>query len=246
MPKKPIKKPVKQTKPGKYCADRIVITMVVDESGSMDSLLSATIEGFNAYIDTLKRDIERGYFSAFKFNAITGVTTLQSGATISEAMHLSTSNYFPVGGTPLLDAVGEAIRKTDALMVSQDANRAVVVIQTDGAENASRSFNLSQIKQMIEERQTKGWQFVFIGAGINAFADATRMGIAAMNTMSYAPTGFATRAVFEAMGQNTRMFANCASADMGFSTSQSAASGESASILKQKMASKNRPQSRSA
>lgn len=241
-------KKTKHSKPAtrRAAPARIFVTMVVDESGSMEHLAAATMDGFNSYVDALKRDGATGLFSAFKFNAFGGVKTLQCGATISEAMHLSPVNYQPNGGTPLLDAVGEAIRSTDAMMVNYDVKRAIIVIQTDGEENASRSHSLPQIKQMIEERQTKGWQFVFIGAGINAFADATRMGIYAMNTMSYLNNAAGTRAVFNAMAQNTQSYAQGQMMNMGFSAQQSAASGESAAILKQKLASPIIPQSRSA
>lgn len=227
----------------KKSAEAVVITMVVDESGSMAHLAGATMDGFNAYVDALKKEMGdlATYFSAMTFNTM-GVKKLQVGAKIAAAIHLSTENYRPDHGTPLLDAVGKAITATDEVMKQQAGTKAIIVIQTDGEENSSVEYDLHNLKLMIEARQAKGWQFVFIGAGINAFMDATKMGIATANTMSYQPTGQHTGAIFASTAANTRAYGSGASGSMNYSHLQSAAAGEDPSITLAKMKPQPKPQ----
>lgn len=216
--------------------DAAVITMVVDESGSMMHLQDATIAGFNEYVSALQCDLKdmNTYFSATTFDT-RGIRKLQVGVPINEAVKLSIANYVPNGGTPLLDAVGAAITATEEVVKQQNGTKIVVVIQTDGEENSSQKYNLATIKTMIEERQAKGWQFVFIGAGINAFADATKMGINAGSTMSYGANDANTRAVFAATANNTQAFARGMCANMTYSAGQSVRAGEDPTITLQKL-----------
>lgn len=202
----------------------------------MHPLRDATMSGFNEYVDTLKRDLGDGrvYFSAITFDT-KGVRKLQVGAPIKNAISLHHENYRPAGGTPLLDAVGKAILATEEVMTQQKGTKVIVVIQTDGEENASREYDLAQIKEMIETRQAKDWQFVFIGAGINAFADGVKMGIISANTMSYGADPVHTRSTFAATASNTRMFSAGLSASMNYSGPQSEASGEAADITAAKL-----------
>jgi hypothetical protein len=212
----------------------VVITMVVDESSSMTALFDATCSGFNEYLATIRRTLadRRAHFSAITFNT-SGIRTLQHGAALSETVVLGRHNYRPAGGTPLLDAVGQAITATEDVVRAAwcVGARVVVVIQTDGEENASAKFGLADIKTMIEDRQAKGWEFVFIGAGINAFADGARMGIHSMNTMSYTADVECSRNTFGSMACNTAAYATGASGTMNFSVGQSVASGEDAGII---------------
>lgn len=226
MSKKTEKKAVKSS----------VITMVVDESGSMTHLFDATVAGFNEYVGTLQKDMkgDKAYFSAITFDS-TGIRKLQTGAPLSDAVSLNRENYKPNAYTPLLDAVGSAIKATDEVMAKEKADKAVIVIQTDGQENASKDHTLSQIKMMIEDRQAKGWQFVFIGAGIDAFGDAAKMGISVINTVSYRPDAAGTRHIFDAMASNTASYASGSTMDMHFTESQSLRAGESKQYFAAKM-----------
>lgn len=216
--------------------ESVVITMVVDESGSMAHLYDATVAGFNEYVTTLQKDkmAARSYFSAITFDT-RGIRKLQVGANLNEAIKLGRHNYQPTGGTPLLDAVGVAIAATDQVMAAEEAKKAIVVIQTDGEENSSREQNLSAIKVMIEERQAKGWQFVFIGAGINAFADASKMGIHALNTMSYSADATGTQNVYAATAHNSTLFGSGLTVSMNYSEGQSRSAGEKPEILRAKL-----------
>jgi hypothetical protein len=220
----------------KKCVDTTVITMVVDESGSMAHLAEATMAGFNEYVTTVQKKLKEqpAYFSAITFDT-RGIRKLQVGAKLWDAIKLTPANYQPTGGTPLLDAIGSAIAATDQVMLQEKAKKAIVVIQTDGEENSSREQNLAGIKALIEARQGQGWQFVFIGAGINAFADAQKMGIHSMNTMSYQADAIGTRSTFGATAGNTANYASGLASSMNYTQAQSRASGEDKKILRAKM-----------
>lgn len=220
----------------KKCVESVVVTMVVDESGSMASLCAPTMAGFNEYVETIQKKMKAipTYFSAITFDT-RGIRKLQVGAALKDAIKLSAANYNPTGGTPLLDAVGSAISATDEVMDKEKAHKAIVVIQTDGEENSSREHTLASIKTMIKERQYKNWEFVFIGAGINAFADATKMGISGANTMSYAADAGSTRAVFGATASNSAGYGSGESASMNYTSMQSRLSGENKKITMLKM-----------
>lgn len=236
--KKAVKTAVKKPEPKKAKKlSSVAVTMVVDESGSMTMLFDATVAGFNEYVSTLKQDTKTPcYFSAITFDSA-AIRKHQTGAALKDAMTLSRDNYKPGQWTPLLDAIGEAIKLTEKVMANKAAQKAIVVIQTDGQENSSKEFKLQQIKQMIEERQAKGWQFVFIGAGINAFADATSLGIEALNTVSYSPDAKGTRATFAATAMNTNSMRSGLTASMSYSRGQTMAAGESDVIWQQKVGS---------
>jgi Mg-chelatase subunit ChlD len=224
-----MKKPVKT-------AESVVVTMLLDESGSMVSVLDATISGFNEYVGTLKRDMaeQRVYFSAVKFDT-EGVRKLQVGVPICDAVTLGRHNYRPNSGTPLLDAVGKTLRATEDVVAKHDAKKVIVVIQTDGAENASVEFTLAEIKAMIEAKQAKGWQIMFIGAGINAFADGVKYGITGANTMSYGKDRSGTIGAFRATAANSAMFASGEIKTMNYNATQSLAAGEDLNITRAKL-----------
>lgn len=217
--------------------ESVVVSMLLDESGSMSSLWDATISGFNEYVDTLRRKMkgQAVHFSALKFDT-SGINKLQVGANIEDAIRLTKQNYAPNGGTPLLDAVARTIQATDEVAGKNKATKIIVVIQTDGEENSSRDFTLDQVKVMVEERQGKGWEFVFIGAGINAFAAGSAFGIHAMNTMSYGANSVNTAAIFTASANNTVSYASGMAQNMNYSSKQSRLAGESDSILRSKLA----------
>lgn len=205
-----------------------VITMVVDESGSMASLWQPTMSGFNEYVETLKKKLKgKSYFSAITFDS-RGVRKLQVGAPIAEAIQLNQGNYTPTGGTPLIDAAVKAIHATEEVVTKEGGTKVIVVVQTDGEENASREFTLAHLKTMVEERTAKGWEFVFIGAGINAFAQGATFGFQARNTMSYVPDVAGTQSTFASTAVNSASYISGQSRSMGYSSAQRTTSGESA------------------
>lgn len=215
---------------------KTVITMLIDESGSMQALFQPTCDGFNEYVTTVSKKLSKDntYFSAIKFDS-NGIRKLQVGTPIAQAVHLSSENYRPNGMTPLLDAIGKAIAATDEVVAKEKAENVIMVVQTDGHENCSVEYNLQSIKQLVENRTGQGWQFVFMGAGINAFEDATKMGFSGAATMSYGRDAGATRAMFGATASNTAFYATGMSANMNYTAAQSKAAGEDVDITRAKL-----------
>lgn len=208
-------------------SETTVITMVVDESGSMAHLREATQDGFNEYVQSLQTSMkdEAVYFSAILFDT-RGIRKLQVGSPLKDAVKLTVDNYTPTGGTPLLDATGRAIAATDEVMATHKGTKAIVVVQTDGEENSSQVYTLAVIKTMIEERTAKGWQFVFMGCGIDAYKSGAGMGFSRGSTVSYGATGQSTRATFAATASNTTLYSGGQSATMNYADAQKAAAGD--------------------
>jgi hypothetical protein len=123
------------------------------------------------------------------------------GAPLPEITHLDPQTFVPRGGTPLLDATGLLIGRT---MVDQSARIAaglqaediIFVTVTDGEENQSREFNLAQIRELVEKRTEEGWAFIYLSAGIDAYADAAQMGIHSGDTQQWKRDGKNARLAF--------------------------------------------------
>lgn len=163
------------------------IMLVVDRSGSMEAIRQDAMGGVNRFIlDQAEKPGE-------------AVLTLVQFDTEYEFVHRAkpikgVPEYVltPRGGTALLDAVGRAINETgERLAAMPEANRpglVVFVVMTDGEENSSREFRKSQIKEKISHQQDKyGWQFVFLGANQDAFAEAGAMGMQAQAAANFTP-----------------------------------------------------------
>lgn len=207
-----------------------LITFVLDRSGSMLSVLPATIEAFNAYLGSLAAADGESLFNLVQFDT-RGIDKVVFEKPVKDVPLLSTENYVPYGGTPLIDAVVTTIR---ALEKSVDKKKAagqdvkvVVCVQTDGQENASKENTWSDLKALIEEKQSQGWQFNFMGAGIDAYDQGSKMGISVGQTMSYESSDLAaTRAAFSATAMNTMAFASGLASTTSYDTFQKAAAGD--------------------
>lgn len=187
------------------------IYIVLDETGSMSSVAGVTISSFNEYIQTQKNGDEECRVSLVTFSSTGYGTTrfFRSGIDlntkmdearntgdhirkifIEESLHsvpaLTTANYKPNGGTNLYDAIGETITTIDSQLAGREAiPNILVVIFTDGEENASREYTLSTIKNMIETREKQGWTFVYMGANQDAWQVGASFGLSKGQTMTY-------------------------------------------------------------
>jgi Mg-chelatase subunit ChlD len=144
------------------------IVYIGDASGSMADLTNDTIGGFNAYIESQAKLPGDAFVTVVLFN--TGVKTLAEHQDIKTLPKLTTKEYQAQGGTALLDAVGDTLNKLERNMPSYGiGNRVLVVIDTDGQENASREHKAADIKKQIERLTKAGWGFVFLGANDSAW-----------------------------------------------------------------------------
>lgn len=203
------------------------VTFLLDRSGSMQTGIGDTIDAFNAYIDGLKGDGDDAdiNFSLLQFDS-SGIEKTVVDKPVSAAPKLSLDNYKPGAATPLVDASYETIKAVERKVNGGD-EKVVICIQTDGFENCSTDWSFEQLNALIEEKKKLGWQFIFMGAGIDAYAQAAKMGIGRGSTVSYDNTDrAATMAGFAATAANTRGFAVGASLNADYSSAQKQAAGD--------------------
>lgn len=187
------------------------LVFILDRSGSMSGLEKDTIGGFNSVIEKQKQihgdDV---IVSTILFDHDTEV--IHNRVAIGDIEPLDESVYYVGGSTALLDAVGGAIehtRRVHRLLGDVDKPKDVMyIITTDGQENSSRKYQRKHIKRLIEKLQEASWEFIFLGANIDAFADAYAYGIRKDRTVQYMHDGMGTRHMYEAVNDAIYMKRN--------------------------------------
>lgn len=164
------------------------LVFILDRSGSMSGLEADTIGGFNAMIEKQKKEDGACVVSTLLFDDRTEV--IHDRVALDKVPKLTDEEYYVRGCTALLDAVGGAIRHIGNIHKyarREDVpEKTLFVITTDGMENASREYSYERVKKMIEHQQSKyGWEFLFLGANIDAAAEAGRFGIDAGHAVDY-------------------------------------------------------------
>ncbi len=156
------------------------VIFVLDKSGSMFGLESDTIGGFNSMLSKQKRISDEAILSLILFND--DIEIVYQNTPIDNVKDLTIRDYQTGGCTALLDAIGITISKIEnfyqKLSKEELPEKTVVIIITDGYENASREYSLSQIKSLVERKKLKNnWEFIFLGANIDAINTAESFGI---------------------------------------------------------------------
>ncbi|EKX94846.1 MULTISPECIES: vWA domain-containing protein [Selenomonas] len=179
--------------------ERIELVLVLDKSGSMQGLESDTIGGFNSMIEKQKALSTPVDVTAVLFNDTTDV--LYTHKNIRLVRPLTDKEYEVGGTTALLDAVGNTILKVEREpSVKSRGTKVVFVIITDGLENASAEFSKTKVKQMISDKQEKaGWDFIYLGANIDAVEEADAIGVKKSNAVTYKNTRKGVRANYDAV-----------------------------------------------
>ena len=180
------------------------IVYILDRSGSMSGLEADTIGGFNSMIEKQKQTGEKAYVSTVLFDDRTEV--IHDRVPIEKVDKITNKEYFVRGSTALLDAVGGAIKHIINIhkyaREEDRPDKTIFVITTDGMENASMNYNYKQVKKMIEKEQKEyGWEFIFIGANIDACAEAERFGIKKERAVNYIHDDIGTKLVYEGVSQ---------------------------------------------
>ncbi|MCD4827468.1 MAG: VWA domain-containing protein [Acholeplasmataceae bacterium] len=160
--------------------DLVEMVFILDRSGSMSGLELDTIGGFNSMISKQKEVSGEAIVSTILFDHEFKV--LHDRKSIKDIGLMTRKEYFVKGSTALLDAIGKSIVKTvntyRTLISSEKPEKIIFIITTDGMENASCEFNSQKIKQMIEYQKEKyNWEFLFLGANIDAVGTARHYGI---------------------------------------------------------------------
>ena len=177
------------------------IVFILDRSGSMAGLEKDTIGGFNAMIEKQKRESGAAYISTVLFDNHTEL--IHDRLPLEEVPKMTEQEYFVRGCTALLDAVGGSIRHIDYIhkyaRPEDVPQKTLFIITTDGMENASRKYTYEQVKQMIEAKKELGWEFLFLGANIDAAREAARFGISEDYAADYHCDPQGTQLNFEAI-----------------------------------------------
>ena len=164
------------------------LVFILDRSGSMSGLETDTIGGFNSMIEKQKTEEGEAMVTTILFDHM--VETLHDRADIRKLQPMTPKDYYVRGMTALLDAVGSTIQHighVHAVMGEDNVpEHTMFVITTDGMENASKEFSADAVKRLIEEKKTKnGWEFLFLGANIDAVKAAGHIGISADRAVNY-------------------------------------------------------------
>ena len=167
------------------------MVFVLDRSGSMISLTADTIGGFNELIEKQKKIEGDAYVTTVLFDH--EYELLHDHVALGEVAPLTDREYFARGSTALLDAVGRTINAVGARLAAtpeeERPKHVVFVITTDGMENASCEYTAKQVREMVEHQQQKySWQFVFLGANMDAVSEAGKLGISAKHAANFAPS----------------------------------------------------------
>ena len=180
------------------------LVFILDRSGSMQGLEGDTIGGFNAMIEKQKKEPGEAFVSTVLFGDRSEV--LHDRVKVSEVQPITEKEYYVRGCTALLDAIGGAIHHIGNIHKyarSEDVpEHTLFVITTDGMENASRRYSAQKVKEMIRRQKGKyGWEFLFLGANIDAVETAGRMGIAPERAVNYHSDSDGTRLNYEVLSQ---------------------------------------------
>lgn len=196
------------------------IIFIIDASGSMYSLRDDTIGGFNQMIEDQKKEEGEAIITTVLFNS--SVNVVHKRLNIKDVPAMSEKTYTPRGTTALLDAVGTTIGDIKAAQDKMDDSKkpenTMVVITTDGMENASKEYKQPQIKEMLEDYQKNyGWKFVFIGANIDSVKTAENMGVVRGMSANYVPDKEGTETLYGTVSKAVTSVRKTSSLDASWS-----------------------------
>ncbi len=176
-----------------------LVTFLLDETGSMDIRKDVTISGFNEWMQEMEKFPSEVLLNLIKFHSEKHEVLFKQAVLGLTQPRLTEDNYVPASMTPLLDAVGRAIRETDEQLADlPDDTEVILVVLTDGAENDSKEFSLEGIKALIAEKEEAGWAITYLGVSADAWQGADALGVSLGATMNFAGDPRSTKQAFAA------------------------------------------------
>ncbi len=179
------------------------LVFILDRSGSMADLESDTIGGFNAMIEKQKKQDGEVYVSTILFDHESKV--IHDRAALDKVKPMTEDDYTVRGCTALLDAIGDAVKHISNIhkyaRKEDIPEHTMFVITTDGMENASKKYDSKTVKKMIEKKKKQNWEFIFIGANIDAVETASRFGISGNRAVNYKADSRGTQVLYEAVSE---------------------------------------------
>lgn len=181
--------------------NRTELVFILDKSGSMQGLESDTVGGYNSFLEKQKQIKGDATITTVLFNERS--TLLHDRIDIKAVQPITLKEYQVGGCTALVDAIGSALHKIESVQSSVTeefrADKVLFVIITDGLENASREYTADQIKTKIKRHSEEGWEFIFLGANIDAVETGECYGIPANRALNYQATHEGTAVLYEAV-----------------------------------------------
>jgi len=181
--------------------NRTHISMVIDRSGSMESIRGDTIEGLNTFLDEQRKTPDNTRITYVQFDDQYEV--VYDNVEVQFIPRITRETFVPRNMTALLDAIGKTINRTASFIAAlpeyERPNKIIFVIVTDGHENASRNFTRDAVHELVTAKQKEDWQFVFLAANQDAIATGSSYGIRGTSNMTYTAGKTGVKNVFAAI-----------------------------------------------
>lgn len=199
--------------------EKTQIICILDRSGSMSSIMSDSIGGFNTFLKQQKELKDDATLTVALFDD--RYELLYDDINISKVEEITNKIWFPRGTTALYDAIGKTInivKANHAKLGTEAPSKVLCVIVTDGLENASREYKLNDIKKLIKKCEDDDWNFIYLAANQDAFAVGSSFGVSAGNTFIYTATGVGTAMMFNTVNASATSYRSMSSSDADFKT----------------------------
>ena len=191
--------------------ERVKIWFLLDRSGSMQGLTEDVVGGFNQFVADQVLKPGKARLTAVQFDGTDPFEMIVDARRINDVPELTSDVYQPRGVTPLYDALGHLIKSADR-RISYRAEKGrpeedqLVIVFTDGLENASTKFERSKIFELIQDRMNAGWTFVFMGANQDSYAEGHKIGLVDGNVQNYAATPESVKVAFSSVSRASMEF----------------------------------------
>ena len=191
--------------------ERVKIWFLLDRSGSMQPVASDVVGGFNQFVADQAAKPGKARLTAVQFDSDNPFEIILDRSRIDRVPELTSAVYWARSMTPLYDALGMLIERADRrikrrVKENRPAEDQLVVVFTDGLENASRKFSLRQVFDMVRDRMDQDWTFVFMGANQDSYAEGAKIGLDDGNVQNYSPDSDNVALAYESMNRATSDF----------------------------------------
>lgn len=180
------------------------ISVVLDRSGSMAAIADDIVGGFNEFLARQRAEAGEARITVAQFDSEDPFELLIDGMPVREVTDLRREAYQPRGTTPLYDAIGSMIGRIDAVSAGHDEDQLMVIV-TDGLENASREHDRASVFSMITDRRRRGWSFLFLGADQDSYASGASLAMARANTANWQKDREGTRKMWKDVAHSAEL-----------------------------------------
>jgi uncharacterized protein YegL len=181
----------------------VELVFILDRSGSMSGLEGDTIGGYNSMLEKQRQESGEAVVTTVLFDHENEL--LHDRIPIRGIRPVTSKEYYVRGNTALLDAIGKSIQKIDNAvrntLAEERPEKVLFIITTDGMENASREFDYNRVRQLVEHQKCMGWEFIFLGANMDAFSLAARVGIEKDRVANYHADSRGTQLNYEILSE---------------------------------------------